>query len=296
MITADDIKRLVKDGENRHLEIKRCRDKLPKDIWETYSAFANTRGGVILLGVTEHKEKKGTDRFEFTGVSDTYKIITDFLNLVNNRQKVSRSVTVDNDVKTISVDGMDVIYIKVPEADYRQKPIYIDGNLQSGTYKRVFEGDRHVTDEELSMLIRDSSDHADATILDSLGMEFIDSETLRKYRQALDVNEVWLTLPLIMDNDSIYSLVNVPNKEINDPKDIKNVPNSGINVPNSNPISERRKKILELLHNNPHTTTDELMEVLGVSRKTVTRDLIHLSKEKKLTREGGSFGGKWVVL
>lgn len=184
MITADDIKGLVKDGENRHLEIKRCTNKLPKDIWETYSAFANTRGGVILLGVTELKDKKGSDRFELTGVSDTNKIITDFLNLVNNRQKVNRSVTVDNDVKPVEVDGVNIIYIRVPEADYRQKPIYIDGNIQSGTYKRVFEGDRHVTDEELSMLIRDSSDHADATILDKLGLECIDLETLHKYRQA----------------------------------------------------------------------------------------------------------------
>lgn len=184
MITADDIKNLVKHGENRHLEMKRCSDKLPKDIWETYSAFANTRGGIILLGVTEHKDRKSDNRFEFTGVSDINKVITDFLNMVNNRQKVSRSITVDSDIKPVEVDGVDIIYIRVPEADYRQKPIYIDGNLQSGTYKRVFEGDRHVTDEELSMLIRDSSDHADSTILDRLGMECIDADTLRKYRQA----------------------------------------------------------------------------------------------------------------
>lgn len=98
MVTAEDIKNLINGGEGLHLEMKACRDKLSKDVWETYSAFANTRGGVILLGVTEHKDKPMDERFEFSGVSDYYKVITDFFNIVNNRQKVSRSVLVDSDV------------------------------------------------------------------------------------------------------------------------------------------------------------------------------------------------------
>lgn len=57
MIDAEDIRKLLKAGEGLHLETKACRYKLPKDIWGTYSAFANTRGGVILLGVTEHKDR-----------------------------------------------------------------------------------------------------------------------------------------------------------------------------------------------------------------------------------------------
>ncbi len=186
MITAEDIKKLIKEGEGLHLEVKSCKDKLPRDVWETYSAFANTRGGVILLGVTEHKDKPFDQRFEFTGVSDSYKVITDFFNIVNNKQIVNRSVLVDSDVRPVEMDGVTIVHIKIPEADYRQKPIYINNNLQFGTFKRMHEGDRHVTEEELAMLIRDSSDNADGQILNRYGFEHIDLDTLHGYRNAFN--------------------------------------------------------------------------------------------------------------
>ena len=40
--------------EGLHLEFKASRDKLSNDLWSTYSAFANTDGGIIVLGVEDH--------------------------------------------------------------------------------------------------------------------------------------------------------------------------------------------------------------------------------------------------
>ena len=37
--------------ENENIEYKESFDKLPGDIWPTYSAFANTKGGLIILGI-----------------------------------------------------------------------------------------------------------------------------------------------------------------------------------------------------------------------------------------------------
>ncbi len=56
-LTAKQIERLVKQGEVVHTECKDASGGLPDALWESYSSFANTDGGVILLGVKEVAHK-----------------------------------------------------------------------------------------------------------------------------------------------------------------------------------------------------------------------------------------------
>ncbi len=49
------------NDEFSELEYKSAQGGFPNDFWKTYSAFANTNGGFIILGV---KEKKGMLQLE----------------------------------------------------------------------------------------------------------------------------------------------------------------------------------------------------------------------------------------
>lgn len=72
------IRHILLDGERVTLECKKATKGVPNSLWDTYSAFANTYGGTILLGVVEHMdEQNNTKRFEIVGVEDAEKIRKD---------------------------------------------------------------------------------------------------------------------------------------------------------------------------------------------------------------------------
>ena len=56
-MTQDELIKKIKDIEWDDFEVKEAATALPKNIWETVSAFANTSGGWIVLGV-KHMAKK----------------------------------------------------------------------------------------------------------------------------------------------------------------------------------------------------------------------------------------------
>lgn len=148
------IKETLLAGERVTLECKKASKGVPNSLWDTYSAFANTYGGTILLGVVEHMdEQDNTKRFEIVGVEDADKIRKDLWNTVNSREKVNINLLYDDDIQTIDIDGKKIIAINVPRADYTVRPVYINNNLSRGTFKRNHEGDYHCTEQELKMML-----------------------------------------------------------------------------------------------------------------------------------------------
>ncbi len=63
--TYQRIKALISQGETSEIEFKSARGGFPGSFWESYSAFANTNGGTIVLGVVEKN-----NQFFFDGLTE----------------------------------------------------------------------------------------------------------------------------------------------------------------------------------------------------------------------------------
>ena len=167
-------------GENKEIEFKESKNKIPKSLWETYSAFCNSKGGIIVLGIKENKED---DICIIEGIENANHILKDFWNTINNREKISVNVLDDEDVKIVDIEGKQVIVIKVPRANRKNKPVYINNNPIIGTYKRFHEGDFKCAEYEVKAMISEANEKTkDRIILEEYDINSINKETLKDYR------------------------------------------------------------------------------------------------------------------
>lgn len=98
-MTIEELLKALELGEDQDLEFKAAQGGLPRSIWETVSAFANTAGGTIVLGVTEQD-----DKFEIVGINKPNILIKGFWDIHNNPQKLNYPICRDSDVTTLTIE------------------------------------------------------------------------------------------------------------------------------------------------------------------------------------------------
>lgn len=137
--------------ENNRIEAKKALGGLPLSIWETYSAFANTIGGVILLGVEEWKDKS----LHTVDLPDPEGMVSEFWELVNDPKIASANILSPEDVTIEVVNGDHIIAVCVPAAANR--PVYINGDPITGSYYRNGEGDFRFPREDVERMLAKKS-------------------------------------------------------------------------------------------------------------------------------------------
>ncbi|MFZ1827415.1 MAG: RNA-binding domain-containing protein [Candidatus Competibacteraceae bacterium] len=165
-------------AEGDDLEFKSAQGGLPKSLWETYSAMANSHGGVILLGVE--------DDSRVSGVREPQKLKKAFWDTVNNRGKVNLNLCSNADLAEVAhPDGL-IVAIHVPQASRYQRPVFLGQNPLTGTYRRNYEGDYRCTEQEVGRMLSDRAEEpADSRILEGFGLDDLDLPSLHQYRQRL---------------------------------------------------------------------------------------------------------------
>lgn len=180
--------------EGNDLEYKKAKNALPDSFWETYSAFANTNGGKIILGIDEKNEDP------YQGVNDPQKIRDNLFALVANKQKVSCNLLTDNDIEYVSIPDKErqLMVITIREASSDQKPVHLKNDFRE-SYKRLGEGDVRLDKEELKYLMASSHDDIDSELLTNYDENDLNIETIKEYKNLLvelSGNTKYINMPL----------------------------------------------------------------------------------------------------
>ncbi|MGN0807171.1 MAG: helix-turn-helix domain-containing protein [Candidatus Coproplasma sp.] len=172
--------------ENNRIEAKRALGGFPNSMWETYSSFANTLGGVILLGVEEHKDHS----LHAVDLKNRDEYIKTIFDGVHNRNKVSANVLTEKDVQKVTFQGKRILAIWVPRAERLDRPVYIGTDPYTGTYRRGGEGDYRCTKKQVEAMLADKRrTGADLKVANGVYFSAIDFDCVKDCRLRLALTD-----------------------------------------------------------------------------------------------------------
>ena len=159
-----DIETLITHGEDQHVEFKASL-RVREEIGETISAFANTHGGVILVGVS--------DTGEVLGVDIGKKTLEDVANWV----KQNTDPPIYPDVTVPQRDGKEIIGISIQESD--EKPVFFKDRV----FQRVGKTNQRISASKIRELAKQERVklYWDERICEGAGSVDMDEERMKWY-------------------------------------------------------------------------------------------------------------------
>lgn len=170
------VRRLRRQGADDHLvEVKSSVGKVPRDLWPSISAFANTDGGLVILGLVEKEGFAPATDFDAGKILDA---LRGCLDETPGAQAKMQPVP-DFDLEQHRVDDADVVLLRVhPLRDKpgARLPCYVVAQgMTTGSYKRVGDADKHLSAYEIHLLAsRLDPDRTDRGAVPTLTIDDLD--------------------------------------------------------------------------------------------------------------------------
>ncbi|MCY4135678.1 MAG: putative DNA binding domain-containing protein [bacterium] len=124
------------------IEVKSAAGGMPKSIAESVSAFANARGGLVLLGLS--------DGDFLPAAINAKKLADDLASVCANELEPPIRAEID----IAKVDGQPVVAAAIDELPAGRKPCYLKSKrLEGGSYIRTHDGDRRLSFYEIHILM-----------------------------------------------------------------------------------------------------------------------------------------------
>ncbi|MGA2466398.1 MAG: helix-turn-helix domain-containing protein [Thermodesulfobacteriota bacterium] len=164
LLKQADLRKLIKCGESETVEFKASFDK---EILETSAAFANTKGGVILIGIS--------DRDEIKGIQIGKETLRDWANQISQ----STEPRIIPEIEIGTIDGKNVVVIWIKE--FPIKPVSVKGRC----FRRVGNSNRVVqTHEIVEMHLQSTGMSWDRLPVTNALIDEIDLEKVKQYIES----------------------------------------------------------------------------------------------------------------
>ncbi len=198
-----ELKKITEEGEGETVEFK---ENFDKDSIETAAAFANAKGGIILIGIA--------DRGKIKGVTVGKETLNEWANQIAQ----STEPRLIPEIATTNIDGKTVVAIMIKQ--FPLKPVSAKGRY----FKRVGSSNRAMTPNEITeMHIQSIGTSWDATIAENKTVEDIDLKNVERYikeanaagRRKIEESaaEVLEKLELIKNGKAAWAAILVFGKE-----------------------------------------------------------------------------------
>ncbi|MBT1163133.1 ATP-binding protein [Bifidobacterium felsineum] len=141
------IQRLRKQKtDDADYEAKACRSRISSDVWDSVSAFANTSGGTLLLGIDE------TNSFSVVPEFNVNKVRDQFIEGIGDGGATGAKLSLppEYSLERTSLDGKQFLAIRIHENSADKKPCYVTAKgVEGGSYKRVDDKDIRLSAAEI---------------------------------------------------------------------------------------------------------------------------------------------------
>lgn len=136
----------MQGNDDERVEAKKCERQLSNDVWESVSAFGNTAGGLLLLGIDQEADFKTAPGF------NADKSIEQFVSGMDPRTgKITNPPQYT--ISRVPFEGGQVLAVEVSEVDPFGKPCFITARgIQNGSFKRVADKDMKLSATEVFSL------------------------------------------------------------------------------------------------------------------------------------------------
>ncbi|MDR0945346.1 MAG: putative DNA binding domain-containing protein [Bifidobacteriaceae bacterium] len=167
--------------DTARVEAKAARTGLPHSVWETVSAFSNSDGGVIVLGLDEHAG--------FTPVAgfDPSRVEAQFISGASDGQGLKVMPQPHYTIDTAVVDGSPVVVVDIAPLEVIAQPCYVLAQgVLNGSYSRRGDGDRHLSAYAIYLLQANRTRPRDDTAgIPGADIQDLDTEAVTRYLARL---------------------------------------------------------------------------------------------------------------